>query len=382
MADAGVNAGAVYAPPEGASPDDTRPVSLGADHVARAVTAEPTAFGAFQLVRLIERLLPGRAPVGGWADPDDEAVRFTVPPSLAFPPAEVAELELPEDAGPDGGPARLAVTFFGLTGPQGLLPHFYTQHAGARARARDAATVDFLDLFHHRALSLFYRAWAHPKAAVAHETGRDEWLLDHLLDAAGLGTPHLRGRLPVSDAALGYYAGLLASKSRPADGLERLVGDYFDVPAAVDQFVGQWRRVDGGGQCTLGTDDAPAVLGAGIVGDEAWDPQARVRLRLGPLSRAQFDAFLPGGGAHAPLRALARLYADDETGVDAQLVLARDDVSPCVLGTPDGKPLGHGPGAAPAFGPAGAALPALGRGTWLASRPLSRDPDETTLALC
>jgi type VI secretion system protein ImpH len=305
-------------------------------------------------------------------------VRFTVPPTLAFPTGEVAGLDLPTDVGEDGVPARLAVTFFGLTGPQGLLPHAYTQHAGWRARARDAAFADFLDLFHHRALSFFYRVWARPKAAVAHEAGRGEWLLDHLLDVAGLGTSRLRGRLPVADAALGYYAGLFASRSRPADGLERLVGDYFDVPAAVEQFVGEWRRVDGGGQCELGTDAAPSMLGGGVVGDEAWDAQARVRLRLGPLSRAQFDAFLPGGPAYAPLRALARLYADDETGVDVQLVLSRDDVSPVVLGARDGAAAA----APPAFGPAGAPAPALGRGTWLASRPLARDPDETTLALC
>jgi len=372
VAGARVTAPAVdaYAPP--------LPAARGADHVARAVAEAPTAFGAFQLVHLLERLLPDRAPVGGWADPDDEVVRFSVPPSLAFPPAEVAGLAMPDEAAGDDGPAHLAVTFFGLTGPQGVLPHAYTQHAGARARARDTAFVDFLDLFHHRALSLFYRVWARPKVVVAHEAGRDEWLLDHLLDVAGLGTARLRGRLPVRDETLGYYAGLLASKSRPADGLERLVGDYFDVPAAVEQFVGEWRRVDGGGQCTLGTDDAAARLGAGVVGDEAWDPQARVRLRLGPLTRAQFDDFLPGGGAHAPLRALARLYADDETGVDAQLVLAREAVTPCVLGSP----LGHTLGIAPAFGPPDATPPALGRGSWLASRPLERDPDETTLMLC
>jgi predicted component of type VI protein secretion system len=61
-----------------------------------------------------------------------------------------------------------------------------------------------------------------------------------------------------------------------------------------------------------------------------------------------------------------------------QLVLARADVPPCVLGSPDGAPLGAGA----AFGPASAPRPALGRGTWLASRPLARDPDDTTLALC
>ena len=333
--------------------------------VARTLATEPTSFAAFQAVRLLGRLHPDRAPVGGWADPASEVVRFGVPPSLAFPAAEIQTLR-PSDTG--DGPFRMTVNFFGLTGPQAVLPHVYTQHAAEQVRARDPAFRDFLDLFHHRSLSLFYRVWARPKPVLAHEGEDDDWLLDHLLDIAGVGTARLRGRLPVADAVLGYYAGLLAPRARPADGLARLVGDYFGVPALVEQFVGEWRRVDGRGQCTLGTDDDPAMLGFGVVGDEAWDPQARVRLRLGPLTRAQFDSFLPGGSAHEPLRALARVYADDQVGVDAQLVLDRGAVAPCILGFP--------------LGTHGACGPPLGRGTWLASRPMARDPDETALALC
>ena len=356
VADVGVTAPA---------PSIARTVGDPAPPVARLLANDPTSFGAFQAVRLLARLHPDRATVGGWADPATEVVRFVVPPSLAFPRAEVAELR-PPDAGV--GPFHLAVNFFGLTGPQGVLPHVYTQHAAEQARARDTSLRDFLDIFHHRALSLFYRVWSQSHVVLGAEGSDEDWLLDHLLDVAGLGTTGLRGRLPIADSVLGYYAGLLSSPSRPADGLARLIGDYFDVPATIEQFVGEWRRVDGRGQCAIGTDDEPAMLGLGIVGDEAWDPQSRVRLRLGPLTRAQFDSFLPGGSAHDALQALARVYADDQVGVDAQLVLDRTAVEPCVLGTPLGDP--------------GACGPPLGRGTWLVSRPLARDPDETALALC
>jgi type VI secretion system protein ImpH len=389
MAHPGVTArsDAPYGPPsphpEGdVIPDATSDGPIPRRTLAQTVATEPTSFAAFQLVRMLERMYPDRATVGRWTDPDHEVVRFTVPPAFAFPPAEVHGLTLPDvqpGAGeqPDG-PAHMAVTFFGLTGPQGVLPLTYTQHAADRVRVRDTAFRDFLDLFHHRLLSFFYRAWMRPKAAPAHEAGRTEWLLEHLLDVAGLGTLKLRGRSAVRDEALGYYAGLFASKSRPADGLACLIGDYFDVPVAVEEFVGEWRRVDDGGQCELGTDAMPSRLGDVLIGDAAWDPQARVRLRLGPLTRAQFDAFLPGGRAHAELQALAHLYADDDTGVDAQLVLARAAVAPCVLGSPLGSPLGIPLGAPPdAEGRA-----RLGRGTWLASRPMTRDPDETTFALC
>jgi type VI secretion system protein ImpH len=341
-----------------------RPHSAEAERTERALREDAAGFSFFQAVRLLERLRPDRAPVGGWADPDAEVARFGVSTSLSFPTSEIESLVL-NGEGNGGGPAHMTVTFLGLTGPQGVLPHVYTEHAAVRARAKDTAFRDFLDLFHHRALSLFYRAWAKHRAAVVHEGGGEDRLHDHLLDLAGLGTEGLRGRLSVRDESLAFYAGLLATETRSADGLARLVGDYFDVPARVEQFVGEWRRVDTGGQCALGADADAGRLGLGVIGDAAWDPHARVRLRLGPLTRAQFDAFLPGGDAHVPLRDLARLYTQDQVGAEAQLVLARAEVPPTRLGVP-----GAGLGAP------------LGRVTWLASRPLTRDPDETILTLC
>lgn len=348
-----------YGPPGSAAPDA---------RLERMLRDEPTAFSFFQAVRLLSRLRPRRAPVGGWADPATEIARFSASTSLGFPASEIQTLDLPDEtrSGADR-PPRMTVNFLGLTGPQGVLPHFYTEQAATLARAKDTALRDFLDLFNHRILSLFYRAWKSHRAPVLQEEGADDRIHDHLLDLAGLGTEGLQARLPLSDAALAFYAGLLSLRARPADGLARLVGDYFDVPADVEQFVGEWRRVDDRGQCTMGSDNDSGRLGFGVLGNAVWDAQARVRLRLGPLTRAQYDAFLPGGAAHESLCALARLYAADEVGVDAQLVLARGEVPPCVLGPPARD---------------GPAPPRLGRGTWLASRPLSRDPDETALRLC
>ena len=92
------------------------------------------------------------------------------------------------------------------------------------------------------------------------------------------------------------------------------------------------------------------------------DPLARVRLRLGPLTRVQFDSFLPDGASNETLRRLARLYADDQVGVEAQLVLARDEVPRAALGV--------------------AGSPALGFGTWLRTKPHPHDADDVRLTLC
>lgn len=326
----------------------------------RTLEAHGTEFEFVQVLRILKRMYPDRAAVGGWDNPADEVARFSVPPTLAFPSSQVARLTLPLPGDPV--PAKLAVRFFGLTGPQGVLPHVYTEHAGARSRARDNAFRDFLDLFHHRSLSLFYRAWESTRTAIASERGAEDRLRRHLLDIAGAGTDALRRQRDVPEAVIAAYAGLLALRSRPAAGMVQLIAGTFHVKVSIEQFVGEWRPVRDQGQVRLDDDGLDGQLGAAVIGNAVYDPHARVRLRLGPLSRRQFDDFLPGGRFHEDLCRLARLYADDQVGVEAQLVLARDEVPGASLGVTD--------------------APRLGFGSWLRARPPVHDADDVRLTLC
>jgi type VI secretion system protein ImpH len=258
----------------------------------------------------------------------------------------------------------MTVNFLGLTGPQGILPLVYSLYLAERRREKDHAAKDFLGIFEHRALSLFYRAWERGHAAVAHGRGERDWLTRHLLNLLGLGTAGLQGKLPVADEALLFYAGLLGVPTRPAAALEQLIEDYFGVRAEMEQFVGAWYPLDESTQCALDENGSPsAMLGLGAVaGDELWDLQSRVRVRLGPLTREQYDRFLPGGSAHDQLQAITRFFGNDQIDFEIQLVLARDEVPACALGGDDGG------------------LP-LGWCTWIRTAPFGRDPDDTTFTL-
>jgi type VI secretion system protein ImpH len=323
--------------------------------------ATPYAFEFFQAVSLLERLLPDQAPVGGFNDPREEVVRFTTPTSVAFPASEIQAIDEPRDG---IGPPRMSVNFMGLIGPQGVLPLVYSLYLAERRRARDHAAKDFIGIFEHRMLSLFYRAWERSHAAVAHGRGERDWLTRHLLNLVGLGTDGLRNQLAVPDEALLFYAGLLGVPTRPAAALEQLLTDYFGVKAEVEQFVGAWYPLERPTQCELDSDGPSTQLGLGAVaGDELWDLQSRVRVRLGPLTRQQYDRFLPGGSAHEQLRALTRFFGNDQLDFEIQLVLARDEVPPCRLGGDDDSPL------------------ALGWSTWIRTVPFGRDADETTFTL-
>lgn len=333
-------------------------VRLGA--IEEALEREPYSFDFFQAVQLLQQLHPERGRVGRYGNPDDEALRFGATPATAFPASEIQALEMEE-----GAPPRLVVNFFGLTGPQGVLPLEYSELVADRVRQRDHALRDFLDLFNHRIISLFFRAWERTHAHGAAGPNGADALHDHLLDLAGLGTPGLAERLGLPSAALPFYVGLLGMPARPAVALQLLLEDYFGVSVDVQQFVGGWYAIDEASQCALGDESSPSSqLGFGAVaGDEIWDVQARARLRIGPLTRAQYDTFLPTGSAFKELRALTKFFTGEQVDVEVQLILARDEVPPVALG-----------------GDTQAATP-LGWSTWLRSRPFTRDVSDTILTL-
>ncbi len=351
-------------PPSGTSADEPQgnaPVSLS--ELEALLRDDPQSVGFFQAVRLLERLRPDRAPVGGFAEPGSEVARFGVHASLAFPPGELHALELRED-----GPSPMVVNFMGLVGPQGVLPHDYTREVGHRRRQRDGAMGDFLDLFHHRILSLFYRAWRRYRFDLDWEDrrrddrGRLDRLTEHLLDLIGMNPGSQRAGLGLAEDTLAGYAAFLAPQQRSAAALEQLVEEHFGVPAEVEQFVGGWYPLVESDQCAVGEEFPSSRLGAGaVVGDEVWDQQARIRIRLGPMSRARFDAFLPSAEAHGRLRDLVRLFTHGQFDVDLQLVLEREEVSGCVLGGEESQPLGWA--------------------TWVRTKAFERHADDTILKL-
>jgi type VI secretion system protein ImpH len=337
---------------------ETAPVT--ASEVRADLLLDPTAFEFFQAVRILGLASPGRHQVGHTADPAEEPVRFSVPPSLAFPPSEIRAV----DGRPDG-PLRMTVNFMGLIGPQGVLPDHYTQLVAERGQHRDRGLRDFLDIFHHRILSLFYRAWEKTRFPVAFERSGQDPLTRHLRDLVGAGGPAQPATAEARRGVLLHYAGLLLPQPRSALGLEQLLGGYFDVPVEVEQFVGGWYRPAGETQCVVSDDERQAGrLGVGaLVGDAVWDRQAKVCIRLGPLSRARYEEFLPGGGAHEDLCRLTRFFGGDALDFAVRLVLAREEVPPCTLG---------------ADGDGG---PPLGWGTWVRTTQPTRDPDDTVLTL-
>ncbi|WP_321470262.1 type VI secretion system baseplate subunit TssG [uncultured Paludibaculum sp.] len=320
---------------------------------------KPYRFQFFQAMRLLERFTDERTPVGGYGAPSSEVVRLGVNPSTQFPASEIQALQATETGG-----RRMTVNFFGLTGPVGVLPTSYTELLIDRLRSKDTTLRDFLDLFHHRILSLFYLAWRKNRAPVMFERADKDQFSGRLMSLVGLGTRGMRNRQEIPDAAFLFYAGLLMMQTRPAAALESILRDYFGARVEVGQFVGGWYPVARGAQCKLGEEGYSSRLGRGaVVGDEIWDRQSRIRVKIGPLSRTHYDDFLPGGDSYRRLRSWIVLFAGLECDVEVQLVLRREQAPPCGLSGEGGTGV------------------RLGWTTWVNNKPMERHPDDAVFEI-
>ena len=314
---------------------------------------EPWSYDFYQALRRTECLNPDKPRIGRALRPSDEPVRLGQEPSVAFAQSTLAR------AVPAGGERapRLEVRFFGLLGPNGPMPLHITEYARSRLlHANDPTLARFLDVLQHRYLEMFYRAWADAQPTVSLDRPRQDRFGIWLGSLGGLGTPQVRQRDAFPDFAKLHFIGLLNRQIRNAEGLGKMLSGFFRVPVTVEQFVGHWMPVPTSERSRLG--GAFSRLGRDIVvGSRVWDRQHKFRLRIGALSLAQYESFLPGDGCLAQLAAAVRNYFGLEFAWDAQLLLAADEVPQTRLG-------GSG---------------RLGYTTWLGSRTSDRDADDLVL---
>ncbi|HEV7405129.1 MAG TPA: type VI secretion system baseplate subunit TssG [Chthoniobacteraceae bacterium] len=347
----------------------------------------PWEWDFFQALRQIECAFPDSARLGTSDTLRDDPARFGQFISLAFATSTLerrhAETVQPRDLFDDSPPPppKLLIRFTGLTGPQGPLPLVLTEFIRNRltgvddpdlprttfgegadqpqAARRDPVLAEFIDLFHHRLICLFYRAWAVANQTVdfdrSHLPGASTSFAEWLASLFGHGLPEFDGLDSIPTWQKVAFTGHFANPTRHLSGLRGVVGAAFATGSEVEPLVGQWVNIPEGESCRLGERPGTGTLGVNcLVGSRFWDRQMKFNVRLGPMPYAEFITFLPGEKNHRRLHDWINLYTRQEFDWEAAIVLRRDEVPPLRLGR-------------------GAQL---GRTGWVHSRPFALDPED------
>jgi type VI secretion system protein ImpH len=325
------------------------------DSLIAELAEKPFAFDFYAALRLLQSRFPGQPRIGHSWSPVQDPIRFAQSPALDFAPSTIEAVRRDD-------PSRPPVVYsrhFGLFGPNGPLPLCLTEYARERALHHgDPTFTAFCNLFHHRLLSFFFRAWADAQKTVDFDRPDDQRWSQFVGSLVGLGMESFLGRDSVPDRAKLYFAGRLVAQARNAEGLEAIIQDFFGVHTELSTFVGQWLKLPPGSTCKLGESRESGTLSETVIlGERVWTCQLHFRLRMGPMTLAEFERLLPNGASFRRLCDWIRQYSGDDYSWDARLVLAKEDVPAIQLGR------------------AGR----LGWTTWLKTQPFERDAEDLVL---
>ncbi|WAM23884.1 MULTISPECIES: type VI secretion system baseplate subunit TssG [Myxococcus] len=282
----------------------------------------------FPLVAFLERLTSQATRVGGSGPVNEEMIRFRHDPSLGFPSGDVSSVTLhhvpvrAEDPYSKRPLFEVVTRFLGLTGSVSPLPHYLAEEV-AQEDPDHPVRREFLDLFHHRLLSLLYRIESKYRVTSETDTSFSDQWSRRLLALGGFDTYEkpLEGTLPTW--RLLRIAPLLASRARTSEqlevALEDVLGDDLEgARVSVRQFVGRWVDIDA--RARLGHSNHQ--LGRNmLLGGKAFDRTGKIQIHIRPLPPRAYKRLMQEGDLLPLVREVVALFVRDPLEYDLELGL-------------------------------------------------------------
>ncbi len=304
-------------------------------------------YNFFVSVSMLERLTPQAVRVGGEGPYHREAIRFRHDHDLTFSTGEIgriARVKVPQSVEHALEEPRyrfeITTSFMGVSGAMTPMPLYIAEEVcqddeGARIKR------DFLDLFHHRLISLVYRI------GLKYDFGReytqeanDPWS-NRMLAMAGLDAYERWRVRHLSRSQLLRLAPLLSSKVRSAHTLALAVQDVTaealqDASVHVVQFTGDWTLLDPEQRISMGLANSEIGINA-VLGVECFHRAGKATIVIGPL-RDNFRRFLADGDMFPAICELVGMLSPEPIEYELDLVLV--DRPPFLLGKKEGGRMG------------------------------------------
>lgn len=249
----------------------------------------------YRVMRWLERVNTDKPPIGQALHPADEAFQLGAAISNAFRANECQVLN-PSAFGKLEcdlilvQKTQLWVNFMSLLGPMGPLPAYLTEEMIQFQRddpEKTNALIDFLRLFEHGVLRLYYRIWAQTQPTVQHhyrEQDRLALMISRLGGHMNISREHF---LPLNPTAV---------VSKSVHQLKAWVLQRWALTLSVVEHVAEWVRVSTTELTQLG--QCNTLLGwSAWIGQRIFSQQHKVRFCIDEMSLSQFSTLLPGTSA-------------------------------------------------------------------------------------
>ena len=297
----------------------------------------------FKTVWLLQRYFAEKYTGSDTASPHNNSVKKRIDAdylrlrpniALAHPGSDIEDLALlvPTNQRPEA--YQLTVNFLGLYGVDSPLPDFYLDELIQADESEDAQRV-FLDVFHHRIISLFYQSWSKYQSLFQYFSSDDlgnnnasdtaNSIIHGLYSFLGLGDDSKRASLGVATEHLLPFLNRLSPLNRTASTIEIVLKKLLGVEVAIEEFVHRSVLVPVQQQLALGQANCSLNCDM-IVGEYVADIAGKVRIHLQDLTWEQYHYFMPLAEGHCLLRDLLNYLLPSPLEYDIQLNLALEQV--------------------------------------------------------
>ncbi|MDX7998291.1 type VI secretion system baseplate subunit TssG [Xenorhabdus sp. Reich] len=309
-----------------------RRISRLPDDFWQQLTQAPWQFDLFQTLRRIDAQSGADYMLGSAPLPKYELLRLGQKASMIFAPSTISEIKKRDNS----TLYDILIYSFGLFGPNGPMPLHITEYAYSRQYNYQDSTLNaFINLFHHRLIMLFYRAWANAQPTVSLDRQDDQRFCHYLACLVGMGLPAQQKPDSISDHARYSLSGHLSRQGHNAEGLSKILLNYFGIPIKIVQNIPQWLKIETRDQAQLKAGrNMPRLGQSTFLGTALYDVQHKFRIELGPLIMAEYKKFLPGEPKSQQLRDWVHQYLGIEYAWDVRLILHQSETKGIHLSEP------------------------------------------------
>ena len=264
----------------------------------------PEAFDLDQLIYIVESIRTNAIALGEDSDPSREAIRIRSKFTMHQEGTEVDHITV------GNTPSRLpevtinTVCIGGLNGP---LPIPFTEILLDQAKQKDFSGYHFLDIFHHRLVSMWHRLRkrTYPHLYKSPPTTTPLGKLQE--DLSGF---KQQGNIPHQ-----LFFDHFWRRSRSLVSLIQMIERFFNIKTSIQPFEGTWRTVDISEGSKIGIKGQFQILGKNaILGLRCWDQTAGFTITIYLLDWETTQQFLPftdaslGGENYSRLKQLLISY--------------------------------------------------------------------------